>query len=508
MSSVNKKQNNSTPLAKYKKNRKKLIPPLATLPRFSTSSWINERLPEMLWANLIREHHKGEMGYAIFRDIMRWLGENQAEGDVIGVTHTDISMMPEKLKKDFITHIVEVAGTDALSPLLLLEGLPDYVIWKKEMESVELSLAKAWSQLADAVNLVLFHQSQEATDVRWVKLMGAILSGRMNFTGAMSDRIDEFNNYPNKGDQRSVRPSIRSMEIIDSLQGEEYKWAQNFWNFVYQNTLCIPEVNEHNKDEVAKKYVDVGKDKKHYADITNDVWQRTIDHFYATAKTTTVDAKHEAVFGIALYALNAFIQNNILLGASTPTGRITTRMIYEAYITLVYLTKKESDGEQLWGAYREYGVGQISLVERKYEDEGYKSAMVDPKVMDNIANEDKWSEFVSINLGNWDASNLRKISEEVGEKSLYDKYYTYTSGYIHASWGAVRESTFQTCLNPLHRLHRIPSYGLPVLPNVNEDCREIMNKILVIVEQHYPGLNQTIKGPFEETRKKKAESKK
>lgn len=490
------KKNNSTPLNNYKQERKKLTPPMATIPNFAPCSWIHERLPEMLWAALIREYHPGNSGYAIFRDIMSWLSANIDNVELVGVTHTDISHLPKELRDNFINHIVTVAGTDALKPLLLLETLPAYNIWKEAIGGIELNTEKSWGQLADTVNLVLFHQSQEATDVRWVKLMGTLLSGKLHFPESMADRIDEFNQYPDKGDQRSVRPSIRSMEIMENLQGDEYKWSQEFWGFTYKNTLCIPEINEHSKEEVAKKYADVGKDKKYYADVTVDIWQSLIDHFYATSNTTAVDAKHETVFGLALYALNMFIQNNILLGASTPAGRITARMILEAYVTLAYLTKKENDSEVLWETYREYGVGQISLVERKYEDEGYASAMVDLTVMDNIANEDKWSEFVPINLGNWDASNLRKISEEIGEKDLYDKYYTYTSGFIHSNWGAVRESTFQACFNPLHRLHRIPSYGLPILPNVNEDCREILNKIFNLVDQHYPKFEQRIGKPL------------
>lgn len=494
-------ENKSTPLSGYKQSRKKLTPPMATIPNFSTCSWVNERLPEMLWAILIRDHHPGNTGYTILRDIMSWLAENKEDNELAGVTNTDISNLPIELRQGFIEHIVEVAGTDALRPLLLLETLPAYDIWKKAIGDIENNPEETWSQLVDAVGLVFFHQSQEATDVRWIKLMGTILAGKIRFPNSMKENIEDFNHYPNKGDQRSVRPSIRSMEMMDNLQDDKYTWASEFWDFVYENTLCIPEVNEHNKNEVFQKYEDVGKDKKYYASTTKDIWQKLIDHFYETLSTTTVDARHEAVFGLALYALNSFIQNNILLGASTPTGRVTARMIFETYITLSYLTKKENDGEALWETYREYGVGQISLVERKYADEDYKSAMVDPKIMDKIANEDKWSEFVPINLGNWDDSNLRKICKEVGEKEMYDKYYTYTSGYIHANWGAIRESTFQTCFNSLHRLHRIPSYGLPILSNVNEDCREMLNKIFGLVGQLYPNFDQQINKPSQKKTK-------
>lgn len=120
--------------------------------------------------------------------------------------------------------------------------------------------------------------------------------------------------------------------------------------------------------------------------------------------------------------------------------------------------------------------------------------IVDAQAMGHIANEDKWQEYVPINLGNWDTSDLRTISTQVGEKELYDKYYPYTSGYIHANWGAVREASFQMCLNPLHRMHRIPRFGLPVLPNSTEDCRYLVNKIFELVDELYPSFKDRIEG--------------
>jgi len=488
----------STPLASYKQSKKVLTPPLATLPNIVLSSWMNDRMPEMLWAVLIRNKHPGDMGYAIFRDVLRWLAENKGANEVGGVTHTDIANFDQNLKENFISRIVDQAGTDALKPLLLLKELPSYDSWKEAMKSAKLEPEKDWDILAHSVSDVLFHQTQEATDIRWVKLMGALLGGKMQLP---SEMLNGFNHYPNRYDQRKVRPSIRSTEMMIGMASKEEgavanPWPNQFWRFAQKETVCIPEIDTFSKDEITKKYDDIDNDKKYYDLPLRGVRDALIDHFFATSTSTAIDARHEAVFGLALYAVDTFIENSILLTSSTTSGRVTARIIFETYINLKYLLDQEKVGNLLWDTYRDYGVGQISLIERKYEDEGYESSMVDIKKIDSIANEDKWSEYVPINIGNWDASDLRTISIKVGEKDLYDMYYPYTSGFIHASWGAVREVSMQTCFNPLHRLHRIPSYGISVLPSVNEDCRQVLNKLFGLVDQAYPDFkNQIDKQP-------------
>ena len=111
----------------------------------------------------------------------------------------------------------------------------------------------------------------------------------------------------------------------------------------------------------------------------------------------------------------------------------------------------------------------------------------------NIANEDKWVEFTPINLWHWDSVNLRKMSEDVWLKDSYDKYYNYTSWYMHWNWWAVRESIYQKCINPLHRYHNIPIYDLPLMPSVTNDAIEIVNHIFDLLNQAYPWFDCKIK---------------
>ena len=129
----------------------------------------------------------------------------------------------------------------------------------------------------------------------------------------------------------------------------------------------------------------------------------------------------------------------------------------------------------------------------KLKESGYKVSSIEIDEIDSFANEDRSVEFVPINLGHWDSTNLRAISEEVELEPIYDKYYNYTSGFKHANWGAVRESVYQKCLNPLHRFHNMPAIGLPLMPSVTADAIEITNCILKCLSQAYPKFNYRLK---------------
>jgi hypothetical protein len=97
-----------------------------------------------------------------------------------------------------------------------------------------------------------------------------------------------------------------------------------------------------------------------------------------------------------------------------------------------------------------------------------------------------WEEFQPIELGHWDKKDLRTLSESIGLKGEYDRFYSWTSSYSHGHWGAIRESVFDTCMNPLHRLHRIPRPKAKALPDVVPDACFYVDKILEVLDKLYP----------------------
>jgi hypothetical protein len=135
-----------------------------------------------------------------------------------------------------------------------------------------------------------------------------------------------------------------------------------------------------------------------------------------------------------------------------------------------------------------YGAGQAKLAFLKAQQlEKDLPTFIDEDALYQIANEDIWQEFLDIDIGHWARSNLRKLATDSGAKELYDRYYDWASAFVHAQWGAVRDTNFVTCHNPLHRFHRIPRLGHRRLSSVDTDVIALVNEMLTFLEELYPG---------------------
>ena len=95
-----------------------------------------------------------------------------------------------------------------MRPLLLLPGLPGREAWHSAIQDEPNQ--DEWKYLAAAVADVLDHQSQPATDLRWVVVLCRVAAGMLHVPAEM---VKELALYPHLGDQRTVRPSIRATEI-------------------------------------------------------------------------------------------------------------------------------------------------------------------------------------------------------------------------------------------------------------------------------------------------------
>jgi len=493
-------EKNETDLDKYKREGKSLTPPLAQL-KTTPVSWINDRLPEILWAVLAISQMEREKALDFFRYSLLPVKGDKEFWDV-GLS--GLNKLSSEKRQTFIDHMVSYKNAEIsviLRPLLLFKNLPNFQEWRKAIGQ-DANPKEDWEKTADALRKCLWHQSQEATDCRWVKVTALILSEKLQMPEHMKQEILL---YPNEGDQRYVRPMIRATEIVpDMEEGEKPEWPVNFWKESYELTACIPEqaVNKKVEEKSEELHKEIENSRKHYFDATVKIRNDLIDHFLKTSSTSGIDSRHEAVFGLALFGLGIFIENNFYRTALSVNGRVMLRSLFETYITLAYLHKKENEDSRVWEDYRSYGNGQANLIYRKFEEKPLVSSTIDKERISAIANEDKWVEFVPINLGHWDSSDLRKMCEYVEEKELYDKYYSYTSGFVHGNWNAVRESVFQKCVNPLHRLHRIPTFDLPLMPSATKDMLELINMILELVSKSYPTFgSRVILTPIEANQK-------
>lgn len=482
---------NISMLQQHKQIGSKLIPPLLQIPNATPSSWMDHHMPEMLWAVLLAGTLAREDYLECFRQLApicrEWFikkdktSEDEKKQDLGGVPTFNVIVDQTKLAevsddqfKNFLSILLaHPKGYEALRPLLLIDCLPGYERWCREL-SVE-KCNDDWSVLAQSVAGVLDHQSEAATDIRWFKLIIPIISGRMRLPESLGERVDELRLFPNKGDMRMVRPFIRSGEMA-FRRNPPSEWIESFWSLTLAKTNCIDpssvEDYTFSESEISPNSLYLTRDE-------------VVRLFSSSAAPSRVDARLDTAFGLVLYALSLLEEIGMHRIHTRISGVLTLRSLVEVCITLRYLV--HIDKPAMWQSYRVYGSGQAKLAFLKLQQStGDLPSFVDEEAMHSIANEDTWQEFLNIDVGHWANSNLRKLAAEIGAKDVYDKYFDWSSGFIHANWAAVRDTNFITCHNSLHRLHRIPRMAHRSLPSVESDCVLLVNETLLALERIYP----------------------
>lgn len=482
------KDRNFSALESHTRRRGGLDSPFRKISGATFSSWYSRFMPNVLWACVLSSILDRNDYLSLFRRTVMAAHEN-----------VDEELRPRMLTHSFLSTATNdtfdaifdaVLGDDAARPLLrslgLIEALPDRHHWIRNLG--EADPIADWSPLVHAVADNFDHQSERATDVRWLKVMHEVVSGQMVFPEEMADLLEDFRLYPNRGEMTRVRPHIRAIEM--SLRTIESGGAptieapalmgESFWVEMKAKTDCIH----------PKGFEPPTRPSAQLRDEAMHVMEQLQDHFDATVHTTDVDARHDGAFGLALFSLSHLLSLSAFHGHDFPFSRTVLRTIVEAFITLEYLGKK--DEPALWQQYRRYGAGQVKLAFLKNVREDDVPEFFDLKLMEALANEDMWMEFEDIKIGNWANIDLRSMATFADVKSDYDKYYDWSSGFAHGHWMAVRETVFVNCMNPLHRYHRIPGPPLSLLPSVLPDAAKLVNRMLDRLNALYPSFKHRL----------------
>lgn len=470
-----------------------LVPPLARLQGSTFISWRDDGLNEMLWAVLIRGNLDQAESLSLFREIITNARSNATNPNDTFVTHSVLSVMSEDTFDIWATPLISNADArELLRPLLFFESLPDFVHWKRHLKPPDPETHTPL--LMKAVAACLDHQSHASTDIRWLKVAYMMVVCERIQVALNEERsrewIEELRLYPDYGNQRKVRPAIWALEIGFRGFNESERvpdevppalrdlvpapWHEAFSKEGFLKTPCLPPPPPE----------EVHIDTDSYLKQLLDTYRGLHAHFFSSTDNTDVDARRDAAFGLVLYAITLTIGVARANVHKRPEGRIILRTIIETFITLHFLSKK--DDQTIWRQFRNYGVGQskLSLLKNLGSEDTPHYISLDN--LHKYANDDVWQEYANINLKSWADRSLRKMSEEAGVKEFYDKYYDWSSGFVHGHWGAVRDSVFTVCLNPLHRMHRIPFVPRLEMPSVLRDACKLVNLMLEMVNHPYP----------------------
>jgi hypothetical protein len=481
-----RKKKNKGKIASHKKEGTRLIAPFNQIPNTTPMSWMNDRLPCMVWGGLLIHGIGRDRAIEVFRRIGLHVGNlfrevDERNCDLPRVGLYGLSTLDRDLQDKFFEVLFSEDGVvNALKPLMLIDCLPLSVKWRERLGTASENEGTLWTSLADAVVILIDHQSQEATDCRWAYMIPIVNSGKFHLQ--TEEQFRQYTEYPYYEDQRKVRPFIRATEIQfgGGMMHDEYfsgkqEWSKRFWDECKAKTGCFAPKPEE---------VVVGYDIRKSVEVIRGIWHDLSEHFSATDEFTHVQPKRDASFGFCFYALT-ITQEGLASSGKLLTAKLALRMLAELYITFRYLVTVGD--EKLWDVYRSYGAGQAKLTFLKLDEvlenqPGY----LRKESIEALANEDVYMDFQDIDIGNWAKTDLRKMSQVAGCKDVYDAYYSWPSSYAHGQWCAIRDVVFTTCHNPLHRLHRIPRPAPRYEDGAEGDMILLLNKIMDLLNNIYP----------------------
>ena len=284
-------QKNHSKIQSHKRHGKKLISTLRQIPNLHPSSWMNERLPDMLWAILLATHLPRENALSVFQQVAKYIDNLPEDEKFWDVTHTGLSKLPSECLDEVLSIITaRREQQEILASLLLLGALPNRKEWESTL-TID-SVDDDWELLMSAVAHTLWHQSQESTDCHWLRMVCRIVAGKSHFP---PERREEILGYPYHTDPNKIGGSVRANETALSARNPgSTEWVEKFWDECLSKTSCFPLNSIFNKMDVL-----AGTTTEHLTKVR----KLLIEHTHNTLTTSGIDAQHDTVLGIGLYCL-------------------------------------------------------------------------------------------------------------------------------------------------------------------------------------------------------------
>jgi len=286
--------------------------------------------------------------------------------------------------------------------------------------------------------------------------------------GTPFDNLDAIFDYPDTEDSTALASLVRATLTVPTqvLQGES-PWCSYFWRHGYDVSVC--EFHEE---------PDVGPPAEDDTLIT-DLLRVGSDFRLAVVKEVTADwtrARIDLSAPLKSEVLGALLARQVRFAtavAGSPdlwavdVGRIVLRCMVDTHITLAWLIRQGTN--ESYNAFVEYGLGQEKLLLEHLRSRLDETDLFTAQLKERIHGMKQWidaqlmTELLPVNVGAWSGKNTRDMAEEAGCKDIYDLSYSPHSAVLHGAWNAIARTNLRFCANPLHRLHRVPSFREPPL---------------------------------------------
>lgn len=439
-------------------------------------SWSLNRLPEYLWLGLILNKYGRKKGLEKSYYILNKLHEIN-KGLSVPAFSLILKLDIEEQKKLY-SYIIETADRQVLSPLTILYTYSDYQEFSRWFSDPRIAPSDRQKSIDTVLSEAYFHQSELATDIRFLITYFSLLTGRIQMSKAEIDLILEYPHLEHSNERmRIIRPTIRSTEMmLLRLEILNEQFLEDFWRRISKMSEC---------KLFCIKFPSNESDADKYIETLHEIFKYLSNCFISISP---LDKKMLVLLGISTYSYKRLIEivNHNLYNTIASRGSIRT--IIESYIMMKYLIENENTQENIWDKFQYYGIGlyKVVLARSRETESNLSNSHIDYKYLELLVNEYMDEEYIDMDTSYFDKQNIREKAVSVGEKELYGLYYDYDSSYEHGLWGAIRESSLIKCESPAHQFHCVPDYeNKQNLKNVWPDCVQVMNKIIFLLDELY-----------------------
>ncbi len=438
--------------------------------------WLNNRLPEYLWLALILDYYGRTDGLKKCRDVLQALLKHAP--DMFLPKLSNILALAPETQVAFYTDIKQIVAPSALEPLTVILTHSHYPEFSRAFTSTT-DVSTRIQKINDVIGENSYHQSNEATDVRFMVIVFLLLAQKLQLP---RHQFEDLEAYPalshDHVEMRRIRSFIRAAEIgfPDEITPAKEKYLFDFWDSVSRMSECelFYFVIDSAPPETLKFMTCIKMQLDYYTELFQS--------------THPLDSKMLVLLGIATYSYKRLLEvvEHDLYNAIA--GRSAIRVLIEDYIMMKYLLKHEGEHEDIWTEYQYYGIGQYKLVVERVREAGVElpnsHAVYD--YMDLIVSEYKSKDFIDMDTSYFDKKNIREKAIDVGEKDLFGFYYDYDSAFEHGLWGAIRESSLIKCNTPSHQFHCVPDINnLQKMQSVWPDCMNVMRRTMALLYDIY-----------------------
>jgi hypothetical protein len=465
-----KKGRGTTTLQQHKQVKKTLLPPLMQL-GVTLTSWTEDKLPEMLWADCLLTNYRFNQAGGIFHKTVDIIDEFYPEDSKVIVTGlvSSFSLVPEDKRAEVRRVLAEEGLDEAVFPeafkhaISLYEQCPMgwlFEDWRRT-ERVDFEIGVRY--MKEAAKRLLASKSKHSTRCRMFALSRMVKRGKIIFVkGAMDDLIEDLCAYSDsmaeEGQQR-VEASIRAMfgGYFDMPGGDVRAWPAYFWRHNYKISVC-----EQVKDSLPEMVDATAIIRRSVARLREALSALKTAYEQAILRAELdlyAPDRDEVLFGLMSRQFRMF---SVLIDDpklwAPDLGLMFHRVMADTQIVLAYLIHK-SDPE-LYERYKRYSLGKQKLYKLHLTDYGERTGLDMSEVEEDLEeriNSEIFEEFLPIELGSvFEGTDMRKMAYDVKLEDLYRLVYSPTSAELHGEWVSLKEHNLTLCVNPLHRYHRLP----------------------------------------------------